>query len=68
MEEWKLNLGFLREDVLSKLAGMLDNSACGWRQLAAAAAEQPTFRCRSDPERTAQALRPVKVFTAKNSF
>lgn len=46
MEECKINIGTLSEDVLNKLAVMLDNSTCGWRQLANAVSEQPKFRCR----------------------
>ncbi|KAM6921088.1 MALT paracaspase 2 [Xenentodon cancila] len=45
MDEWKMNIGSLKEDVLNKLSKMLDNSTCGWRQLATAAAERPKFQC-----------------------
>lgn len=41
-----MSIGALSEDVLNKLSKMLDNSACGWRQLANAVSEQPKFRCR----------------------
>ncbi|KAF7667101.1 hypothetical protein LDENG_00076510, partial [Lucifuga dentata] len=43
MEEWKLSVGSVREAVLSRLANMLDNSTCGWRQLANVVSEQPRF-------------------------
>lgn len=46
MGECKVDLGTLGEDVLNRLAMMLDNLTCGWRQLATAVSEQPKFRCR----------------------
>ncbi|XP_054646400.1 MALT paracaspase 2 [Dunckerocampus dactyliophorus] len=36
------NLG---EEVMDRLAKMLDNATCGWRELAAAVSEQPKFHC-----------------------
>ncbi|KAJ8408271.1 hypothetical protein AAFF_G00256850 [Aldrovandia affinis] len=45
MGDWNLGLGALRESVLSKLADLLDNPKCGWRQLADAVSKQPQFRC-----------------------
>ncbi|XP_020558392.1 mucosa-associated lymphoid tissue lymphoma translocation protein 1-like isoform X1 [Oryzias latipes] len=45
----------LKEDVLAKLSQMLDNSTCGWRQLATAAAKHPRFQC-SEKEMTACSL------------
>ena len=46
MEECRMSIGTLREDVLTKLSKMLDNSTCGWRQLAIAVSENSKFRCR----------------------
>lgn len=46
MEEWKRSIGTLSDEILIKLAKMLDNSTCGWRQLANAVSEQPKIRCR----------------------
>lgn len=46
MEEEKTRIGSLEQDVLNKLALMLDRATCGWRQLAGAASEHPRFRCR----------------------
>ena len=46
MEGCKISVGSLSEDVLNRLAKMLDNATCGWRQLASAASEQPSLRCR----------------------
>lgn len=45
MGDWNMGLGTLRESVLSKLADLLDNPNCGWRQLADAVNKQPQFRC-----------------------
>ncbi|XP_034035645.1 MALT paracaspase 2 isoform X2 [Thalassophryne amazonica] len=62
MEEWRLSsIGTLSEEVLNKLAKMLDNASCGWRQLAKAVAEEPRF-CYSESELTScslQALSPT---------
>nr|XP_023699857.1 mucosa-associated lymphoid tissue lymphoma translocation protein 1 homolog [Paramormyrops kingsleyae] len=44
MGDWSLGLGTLGEEALRKLAAMLDNPKCGWRQLAAALTEKPQFR------------------------
>ncbi|XP_076582458.1 MALT paracaspase 2 [Chaetodon auriga] len=55
VEEWKMSVGTLSEDVLSKLSKMLDNTTCGWRQLACAVSEQPKFRC-SEGELTSFSL------------
>ncbi|KAF7203015.1 MALT paracaspase 2 isoform X3 [Nothobranchius furzeri] len=55
MENWTMGVGSLGEEALSKLSKMLDNSACGWRKLASAAAEQPQFRC-SEKELTCCSL------------
>ncbi|XP_060889517.1 MALT paracaspase 2 isoform X2 [Labrus mixtus] len=51
METLKTSVGTLNEEVLKRLSKMLDNSSCGWRQLANAVAEHPKFRC-SDREVT----------------
>ncbi|XP_066551361.1 MALT paracaspase 2 isoform X2 [Amia ocellicauda] len=45
MGDWNLPLGTLGEGVLSRLSDMLDNSTCGWRQLATAVTDQPHLRC-----------------------
>uniref|UniRef100_A0A672IJJ1 MALT paracaspase 2 n=1 Tax=Salarias fasciatus TaxID=181472 RepID=A0A672IJJ1_SALFA len=45
MNEGKMNIGALREDVLNRLSKMLDNSTRGWKQLANAASADPQFRC-----------------------
>ncbi|KAK7889751.1 hypothetical protein WMY93_025311 [Mugilogobius chulae] len=44
MDQWKVPLGTLREDALKTLSKMLDNSTCGWRQLAHVMSEDPKFR------------------------
>ncbi|KAJ8277376.1 hypothetical protein GJAV_G00074500 [Gymnothorax javanicus] len=45
MADWNLGLGTLKEGALSKLADLLDNPKCGWRQLAEAVNHEPQFRC-----------------------
>ncbi|XP_061540629.1 MALT paracaspase 2 isoform X2 [Phycodurus eques] len=45
MEEFNYSLANLPVEVLDRLATMLDNSTCGWRQLAQAVSEEPKFRC-----------------------
>nr|XP_023674637.1 mucosa-associated lymphoid tissue lymphoma translocation protein 1 homolog [Paramormyrops kingsleyae]XP_023674638.1 mucosa-associated lymphoid tissue lymphoma translocation protein 1 homolog [Paramormyrops kingsleyae]XP_023674639.1 mucosa-associated lymphoid tissue lymphoma translocation protein 1 homolog [Paramormyrops kingsleyae] len=45
MGDWTQELGTLGDGVLNRLAEILDNPKCGWRQLAAAVTEQPKFRC-----------------------
>ncbi|KAM4547836.1 MALT paracaspase 2 isoform 1-T3 [Odontesthes bonariensis] len=45
MEERKMSIGTLNGEFFNKLSKMLDNSTCGWRQLASAAAQQPQFLC-----------------------
>lgn len=50
MADGRLGLETLSEDVLNKLAEMLDNSNCSWRQLAEAVKEQPQFCYRYDLE------------------
>lgn len=54
MEESKMSVGTLSEEVLNKLSKMLDNSSCGWRQLANAVSDQPKFRCRWETLKTAR--------------
>ncbi|XP_036376555.1 MALT paracaspase 2 [Megalops cyprinoides] len=63
MDDWNLGLGTLREGVISKLADLLDNPKCGWRQLADAVNEQPRFRC-SEKELMSCSL---QVLSAKGS-
>ncbi|XP_049910313.1 MALT paracaspase 2 [Epinephelus moara] len=60
MEVWKLSIGTLSEQVLNKLSKMLDNSTCGWRQLASAVSEQPKFRC-SENELTSCSLQVLSA-------
>ncbi|KAM8745546.1 MALT paracaspase 2 isoform 1-T1 [Acanthopagrus schlegelii] len=60
MEEGRMSIGALSEDVLNKLSTMLDNSSCGWRQLAGAVSEQPKFRC-SERELTNCSLQVLSV-------
>ncbi|KAM6962558.1 MALT paracaspase 2 [Aplochiton taeniatus] len=55
MGDWNLGLGTLSEAALGRLADMLDNSNCGWRQLAAFVSEQPRFKC-SESELTSCSL------------
>ncbi|XP_051928785.1 MALT paracaspase 2 isoform X3 [Hippocampus zosterae] len=45
MDECKLSLANLDKEVLDRLSTMLDNSTCGWRQLAQVVSEDPKFRC-----------------------
>ncbi|XP_061593116.1 MALT paracaspase 2 [Cololabis saira] len=60
MDEWKMNIGTLKEEILNKLSKMLDNPTCGWRQLAAAAAEHSQFRC-SEKELTSCSLQVLSA-------
>ncbi|KAM9358084.1 MALT paracaspase 2 [Symphorus nematophorus] len=60
MEELKMSIGTLREDVLNKLSKMLDNSTCGWRQLANAVSENQKFRC-SESELTTCSLQVLSA-------
>lgn len=55
MDQWKAAISTLREDVLIRLAKMLDNSTCGWRQLAKAMSEDPKFRS-SESDMTSYSL------------
>ncbi|XP_077439818.1 MALT paracaspase 2 isoform X2 [Vanacampus margaritifer] len=43
--ECNFTLDNLAQEVLNRLAKMLDNSTCGWRQLAQVVSEDPKFRC-----------------------
>ncbi|XP_034738304.1 MALT paracaspase 2 [Etheostoma cragini] len=60
MEECKMNIGTLSEQVLNRLSKMLDNSTCGWRQLANAVSEQAKFRC-SERELTSCSLQVLNA-------
>ncbi|XP_078115163.1 MALT paracaspase 2 [Sander vitreus] len=60
MEECKMSIGTLSEQVLNRLAKMLDNSTCGWRQLANAVSEQAKFRC-SESELTSCSLQVLSA-------
>ncbi|XP_039666918.1 MALT paracaspase 2 isoform X2 [Perca fluviatilis] len=60
MEECKMSIGTLSEQVLIRLAKMLDNSTCGWRQLANAVSEQAKFRC-SESELTSCSLQVLSA-------
>ncbi|KAL4658866.1 mucosa-associated lymphoid tissue lymphoma translocation protein 1-like isoform X1 [Arapaima gigas] len=44
MGDWNQGLAVLGEGALRRLADLLDNPRCGWKQLAATAAEKPEFR------------------------
>lgn len=46
MEESKISISSLSEEVLSRLAKMLDNVTCGWRQLATAVSDHPQLHYR----------------------
>ncbi|TKS74564.1 Mucosa-associated lymphoid tissue lymphoma translocation protein 1 [Collichthys lucidus] len=59
-DAWKMSVGTLNEQVLNKLAKMLDNSSCGWRQLAKAVSEQPRLSC-SENELTACSLQVLSA-------
>uniref|UniRef100_W5LFT2 MALT paracaspase 2 n=1 Tax=Astyanax mexicanus TaxID=7994 RepID=W5LFT2_ASTMX len=63
MEDSNLGLETLSEVALSRLAEMLDNSSCGWRQLAEAVKQQPQFRY-SEKELTSCSL---QVLSARGS-
>ncbi|KAM9849210.1 MALT paracaspase 2 [Aulostomus maculatus] len=60
MEESNMTVGRLSEPVLHRLAQMLDNSKCGWRQLASAVAEHSKFRC-SESELTSCSLQVLSA-------
>ncbi|KAM6938524.1 LOW QUALITY PROTEIN: MALT paracaspase 2 [Lycodopsis pacificus] len=60
MEEWNMSVGSLGEQVLDMLSKMLDNTTCGWRQLATAVSEQPQFRC-SESELTSCSLQVLST-------
>ncbi|XP_029286277.1 MALT paracaspase 2 isoform X2 [Cottoperca gobio] len=60
MEECKMRVGSLSEQVLNSLSKMLDNPTCGWRQLANAVSEQPKFRC-SESELTSCSLQVLSA-------
>ncbi|XP_072516917.1 MALT paracaspase 2 [Salminus brasiliensis] len=63
MEDWNLGLETLSELALSRLAELLDNSSCGWRQLSEAVTQQPQFRY-SEKELTSCSL---QVLSARGS-
>uniref|UniRef100_A0A3P8Z5C6 MALT paracaspase 2 n=1 Tax=Esox lucius TaxID=8010 RepID=A0A3P8Z5C6_ESOLU len=63
MGDWNQCIGTLSEGARSKLADMLDNVNCGWRQLANIVTEQPRFQC-SEKEMTCCSL---QVLTATGS-
>uniref|UniRef100_A0A8C6T351 MALT paracaspase 2 n=1 Tax=Neogobius melanostomus TaxID=47308 RepID=A0A8C6T351_9GOBI len=54
------SVGTLREDALRRLATMLDNSTCGWRQLAHVMSEDPKFRY-SESEMTNYSLQVLSA-------
>ncbi|XP_061739213.1 MALT paracaspase 2 isoform X3 [Nerophis ophidion] len=45
MDKSTAGIGDLEKEVMDMLGRMLDNNTCGWRQLAAAASEQPKLLC-----------------------
>uniref|UniRef100_UPI0037E7C9BE MALT paracaspase 2 n=1 Tax=Semicossyphus pulcher TaxID=241346 RepID=UPI0037E7C9BE len=55
-----MSIGTLSEEVLKRLSKMLDNSTCGWRQLANAVSEQRKFRC-SERELTTCSLQVLSA-------
>ncbi|KAJ0032427.1 hypothetical protein NQD34_002508 [Periophthalmus magnuspinnatus] len=59
MDQWKAPVGTLRDDVLKRLSKMLDNSTCGWRQLAHVMSEDPKF-CSSESEITNYSLQVLR--------
>ncbi|XP_034387621.1 MALT paracaspase 2 isoform X2 [Cyclopterus lumpus] len=60
MEERNMRVGSVSEEVLDRLSTMLDNTTCGWRQLADAVSEQPKFRC-SESELTSCSLQVLST-------
>ncbi|XP_077573269.1 MALT paracaspase 2 isoform X2 [Stigmatopora nigra] len=60
MEGENYILANLGEEVLDKLAKMLDNVTCGWRQLAHVVCEDPKFRC-SEKDVTNCSLQVLRV-------
>ncbi|XP_071343833.1 MALT paracaspase 2 [Trachinotus anak] len=60
MEVWKVSIAALSEEVLARLSKMLDNSTCGWRQLASAVSEEPKLRC-SEGELTSCSLQVLSA-------
>ncbi|XP_070765075.1 MALT paracaspase 2 [Enoplosus armatus] len=55
-----MSIGTLSDEVLNGLSKMLDNSTCGWRQLANAVSEQARFRC-SEGELTSCSLQVLSA-------
>nr|XP_057929128.1 MALT paracaspase 2 isoform X2 [Doryrhamphus excisus] len=45
MEECSSTVANLGEEVMDRLAKMLDDASCGWRELATAVSEQPELHC-----------------------
>uniref|UniRef100_A0A665VFX5 MALT paracaspase 2 n=1 Tax=Echeneis naucrates TaxID=173247 RepID=A0A665VFX5_ECHNA len=60
MEEGKMAIGTLSEEVLNRLSKMLDNPTCGWRQLAKVLSEHPRFQC-SEAELTSCSLQVLSA-------
>uniref|UniRef100_A0A3Q1HEJ0 MALT paracaspase 2 n=1 Tax=Anabas testudineus TaxID=64144 RepID=A0A3Q1HEJ0_ANATE len=54
-----MSVGALSEEALNRLSVMLDNAACGWRQLANMMSEHPKFRY-SESELTSCSLQVLK--------
>ncbi|XP_008333557.1 MALT paracaspase 2 isoform X2 [Cynoglossus semilaevis] len=60
MEESKISISSLSEEVLSRLAKMLDNVTCGWRQLATAVSDHPQLHY-SETELTSCSLQVLSA-------
>ncbi|KAM8888464.1 MALT paracaspase 2 [Synchiropus picturatus] len=56
MDVCNMNILCLKENILDRLSLLLDNSTCGWRQLACAASQDPKLSC-SESELTNCSLR-----------
>ncbi|XP_067085895.1 MALT paracaspase 2 isoform X1 [Osmerus mordax] len=67
MCDWNIGLGTLSEEALSRLAHLLDNSDCGWRQLASMVTEQPRYRC-SEKEMTSCSLQVLSPTGSPGRF
>ncbi|KAG5276112.1 hypothetical protein AALO_G00128020 [Alosa alosa] len=67
MADWNRGVGTLNETELNRLAVLLDNAKCGWKQLAKAATDQPRFRC-SESELTNCSLQVLNCTGSSGRF
>uniref|UniRef100_A0A667YE20 MALT paracaspase 2 n=1 Tax=Myripristis murdjan TaxID=586833 RepID=A0A667YE20_9TELE len=67
MGDWNMRVDTLSEEALRRLAEMLDNTTCGWRQLASVVTEQPRFRC-SESELTSCSLQVLSPTGSPGRF